>query len=102
MEREGGRLDTISAGMRGRAAIAMLATTLVVWAYGMLTHTFVRGAWWFYLPWFVLPPALVWGVLQMLRRPSRRWRLLGALLSLPAIALWLLSLLLAATGFDMH
>lgn len=83
-------------------AIPVFLITTVAWTIGVLNHRFLASEFWLYVGIFLLPALAVcacsWLIFQNII-----WRkAIGAILLLPCLAVWLLSLLLVANGFKIH
>ena len=81
---------------------AVFLVTGIVWIYGVSRHTFLASEIGIYVGMFLIPGAAVctsfWLIFQ-----KRTWlRVTGALLIVPCLALWALSLLLVSIGFRIH
>ena len=84
------------------SALPVFIITTGVWVYGVTHHTFLAREIGIYIGLFLIPGAIVctccWLVFQ-----QRTWgRILGALLLLPGLGIWGLTLLLVAIGFKIH
>lgn len=84
------------------AAPPVFIVTGIVWIYGVSRHTFLASEIGLYVGIFLIPGAAVctsiWLIFQ-----KRTWlRVTGALLVVPSLALWALSLLLVSIGFRIH
>ena len=84
------------------SALPVFVLTSIVWIYGVSRHTFLASEIGIYVGIFLVPGAAVctsiWLVFQ-----ERTWlRVTGALLVVPSLALWALSLLLVSIGFRIH
>ena len=83
-------------------AILVYTVTAIVWFAGLWDYTFYARDFWFHVVLFLLPGGLVvlsaWLILM-----DRVWaRVLGAVLALPCLGIWVLSLLLAYGEFRIH
>lgn len=83
-------------------AVPVFLVTAVVWIAGLWDYTFYPRDFWFYVVIFLLPGGLV--VLSAwLIFIDRIWtRVLGAVLVLPSLGIWILSLMLAYGEFRIH
>ena len=84
------------------SAVPVFLLTGAVWVYGVSRHTFLASEIGLYVGIFLIPGAAVctsiWLIFQ-----KRTWvRVTGALLVVPSLALWALSLLLVSIGFRIH
>ena len=84
------------------AAGAVYLVTSVVWFAGLRDYTFYARDFWFYVVMFLVPGGLVVGSAWLVLT-ARVWaRVLGALLALPCLGIWILSLMLAYGEFRIH
>lgn len=86
----------------GYVAAVVYLVTAVVWTIGVTNHRFLWSEFWIYVGIFLLPGGLVclsaWLIFM-----ERLWaRFVGIVLVLPALALWVVSLLLVYAGFRIH
>ena len=77
-------------------------TTAVVWIAGLWDYTFYARDFWFHVVLFLVPGGLVAGSIWLIFRECTWVRVLGAVLALPSLATWILSLLLAYGEFRIH
>ena len=91
--------------MRRRLAFitaSVYTVTAIVWIAGLWDYTFYARDFWFHVVLFLVPAALVAGCAWLIL-VERIWvRVLGAVLALPCIGIWILSLLLAYGEFRIH
>ena len=77
-------------------------TTAVVWIAGLWDYTFYARDFWFHVVLFLVPAALVAGSAWLIFRECIWVRVLGAVLALPSLGIWIVSLLLAYGEFRIH
>ena len=83
-------------------AAALYMVTAIVWIAGLWDYTFYARDFWFHVVLFLVPAALVVGSAWLILM-ERIWvRALGAVLALPSLGIWVLSLLLAYSEFRIH
>ncbi len=83
-------------------AMPVFLVTSAAWVIGLSTQRLLMSEVWLYVGIFLLPALAVcacsWLIFQNII-----WRkAIGAILLLPCLAVWLLSLLLVANGFKIH
>ncbi len=84
------------------SAAVVYAITAIVWAWSLWDHTFYAGDFWFYVAIFLVPGGLVILSASLLLAYPVWIRILGALLALPSLGIWILSLMLAHSEFRIH
>ena len=84
------------------AAVPVFAVTSIIWIIGVSNHTFLAREIGLYIGIFFLPALLVCGCAWMIFQERVWLRVVGAILALPALGIWVLSLLLVYAGFKIH
>lgn len=84
------------------AAIAVFVITVIVWAVGISKHRFLISEFWLYVIIFIAPAGLLCVSLWLILMQRTWLRVVGALLALPGLVIWLVSLLLVYGGFRIH
>ncbi|MCW8889042.1 MAG: hypothetical protein OQL20_00095 [Sedimenticola sp.] len=82
--------------------VPVFAITSITWAIGVSNHRFLLNEIGIYLLLFFLPALVVCGSVWMIFQPVLWRRMVGVIIALPAVALWVLSLLLVFNGFKIH
>lgn len=83
------------------ASFVFLTTTLV-WIYGVSNHRFLMSEFWLYVGIYLIPALLVCGCVWLIFRKQTWQRATGVVLLLPALGIWVISLVLVFAGFKIH
>ena len=82
--------------------IFVFGSTSVVWVAGITNHTFLASEFWIYVGIFFLPASAVCVCAWLALRDLLWIRDTGLVLLFPALAMWVISLLLVFNGFRIH
>lgn len=84
------------------SALPVFVITSAVWIYGVSHHTFLANEIGLYIGLFLIPGAAVCACIWLLFC-KRLWaRITGAVLLIPGLGIWALSLMLVFVGFKIH
>ena len=82
--------------------VTVFSITSAVWIYGVTHHRFLASEIGIYIGIFLIPGAAVCTSIWLLLR-KRPWnRIAGAILLIPGLGIWVLSLMLVSVGFRIH
>lgn len=84
------------------SALPVFAITSAVWIYGVTHHRFLANEIGIYVGIFLIPGAAICTSIWLLFRKQLWSRITGAILLLPSLSVWVLSLMLVSVGFKIH
>ena len=83
-------------------AILVFLATAVVWTISVSNHTFLAREFWLYVGIFLIPAMLVCGCSWLIFHGQRWRRAIGMIMLVPCLGIWVLSLMLVYSGFNIH